>query len=85
MIQYSSGYDSRFPRKRLCFESQLGTTILYFVVGGGGWAHGDNSKQYGIFFTLSIQLDMSHGMRKSVFGVKDQVRHKMGYTAIEAS
>ena len=23
-------------------------------------------------------------MRKSVFGVKDQVRHKMGYTAMEA-
>ena len=25
-----------------------------------------------------------HGMRKSVFGVKDQVGHKMDYTAIEA-
>ena len=26
-----------------------------------------------------------YGIRKSVFGVKDQVRHKMAYTAIEAS
>ena len=51
----------------------------------GGWARGDDSKQYGYFFTLSIRLDMSHDMRKSVFGVKDQVRHKMGYAAIEAS
>ena len=32
MIQYSSGYDSRFPRNRSWFESQLRNTILYFVV-----------------------------------------------------
>ena len=32
MIQYSSGYGSRFPRKRPWFESQLSNTILYFVV-----------------------------------------------------
>ena len=38
---------------------------------------------YNILFQL-LRLDMSHGMRKSVFRVKDQVRHKMDYTAIEA-
>ena len=32
MIQYSSGYDLRFPRKRLWFESQLGNNIYFFVV-----------------------------------------------------
>ena len=36
------------------------------------------------FYTLSIRLDMSHDTRKSVFRIKDQVRYKMGYTAIEA-
>ena len=35
----------------------------------GGWARGDDSKEYGYFFTLSIRLDISHGMRKSVFWV----------------
>ena len=34
----------------------------------GGWARGDDSKQYG-YYTLSIRLDMSHDMRKYVFGV----------------
>ena len=34
----------------------------------GGWVHGDD-KEYRYFFTLSIRLDMSHGMRKSVFWV----------------
>ena len=29
MIQYSSGYDSRFPRKRSWFESQLGHNIYF--------------------------------------------------------
>ena len=28
MIQYSSGYDARFPRKRSWFESQLGNNIF---------------------------------------------------------
>ena len=32
MIQYSSGYDLRFPRKRSWFESQLGNNIYFFVV-----------------------------------------------------
>ena len=32
MIQYTSGYDSRFPRKRLWFESKLVNYILFFVV-----------------------------------------------------
>ena len=32
MIQYSSGYDARFPRKRSWFESQLGNNIYFFVV-----------------------------------------------------
>ena len=36
------------------------------------------------FYTLSIRLDMSNGTRKSVFRIEDQVRYKMGYTAIEA-
>ena len=35
----------------------------------GGWARDDDSKQYGYFITLSIRLEISHGMRKSVFGV----------------
>ena len=35
----------------------------------GGWARGDGSKQYRYFFTLSRWLNMSHGMRKSVFWV----------------
>ena len=30
MIQYSSGYDSRFPRKRPWFESQL--AILFYIL-----------------------------------------------------
>ena len=29
MIQYSSGYDARFPRKRSWFESQLGNNIFF--------------------------------------------------------
>ena len=32
----------------------------------GGWARGNDSKQ-NVFFTLSIWLDISHCMRKSVF------------------
>ena len=32
MIQYSSDYDSRFPRKRSWFESQLANDILIFIV-----------------------------------------------------
>ena len=32
MIQYSSDYGLRFPRKRSWFESQLGNNILFFVV-----------------------------------------------------
>ena len=32
MIQYYSGYDLRFPCKRSWFESQLGNSILFFVV-----------------------------------------------------
>ena len=32
MIQYSSGYESRFPRKRPWFESQFCNTILYIFV-----------------------------------------------------
>ena len=32
MIQYSSGYDSRFPPKRSWFESKLVNYILFFVV-----------------------------------------------------
>ena len=34
MIQYSSGYDPRFPRKQLWFEFQLGDDLLFifFVV-----------------------------------------------------
>ena len=32
MIQYSSGYGSRFPRKRSWFESKLVNYILFFVV-----------------------------------------------------
>ena len=35
----------------------------------GDWARGNDSKQYGYFFTLSIRFDMSYGTRKSVFGV----------------
>ena len=31
MIQYSSGYDLRFPRKRSWFDSQLGNNIYFFV------------------------------------------------------
>ena len=31
MIQYSSGYDSRFPRKRSWFESQLGNNIYVLL------------------------------------------------------
>ena len=29
MIQYSSGYDPRFPRKQLWFEFQLGDNLLF--------------------------------------------------------
>ena len=29
MIQYSSGYDARFPRKRSWFDSQLGNNIYF--------------------------------------------------------
>ena len=36
-------------------------------------------------YTLSILLHMSHGMRKYVIGVIDQVRHRTGCTAKEAS
>ena len=32
MIQYSSGYDARFPRKRSWFESQLGNNIFFFLL-----------------------------------------------------
>ena len=32
MIQYSSGYDSRFPRKRSWFESQLGNNIYFLLL-----------------------------------------------------
>ena len=32
MIQYSSGYDLRFPRKRSWFESQLGNNIYIFLL-----------------------------------------------------
>ena len=32
MIQYPSGYDARFPRKRSWFESQLGNDIFFVVV-----------------------------------------------------
>ena len=32
MIQYSSGYALRFPRKRSWFESQLGNNIYYFLL-----------------------------------------------------
>ena len=53
-----------FPRLFYCHQLAPGIISLT-----GGWACGDESKQYGYFFTLSIRLDMSHGMRKSVFGV----------------
>ena len=46
-----------------CRELAPGTISLT-----GGWACGDDSKQYG-YCTLSILLDMGHGMRKCVFGV----------------
>ena len=32
MIQYSSGYDLRFPRKRSWFESQLGNNIFFLLL-----------------------------------------------------
>ena len=32
MIQYSSGYDLRFPRKRSWFESQLGNNISFLLL-----------------------------------------------------
>ena len=32
MIQYSSGYDLRFPCKQSWFESQLGNNILFFLL-----------------------------------------------------
>ena len=32
MIQYSSGYDARFPRKRSWFESQLGNNIYFLLL-----------------------------------------------------
>ena len=32
MIQYSGGYDARFPRKRSWFESQLGNTIFLLLL-----------------------------------------------------
>ena len=32
MIQYSSGYDIRFPLKRLWLESQLGNNILFIFL-----------------------------------------------------
>ena len=32
MIQYSSGYDLRFPRKRSWFESQLGNNIYFLLL-----------------------------------------------------
>ena len=32
MIQYSSGYDARFPRKRSWFESQLGNNIFFLLL-----------------------------------------------------
>ena len=31
MIQYCSGYDPRFPRKRLWFEFQLGDSLLFLL------------------------------------------------------
>ena len=54
-------YNTRFV---YCHELAPGIISLT-----GGLACGDDSKQYGYFITLSIRLDMSHGMRKSVFGV----------------
>ena len=69
-------YNTRFV---FCRELAPGTISLTI-----GSTRGDDSKRYG-YYTLSIRLDMTHCMRKSVFGVKDQVRHKMGYTTIEAS
>ena len=32
MVQYSSGYDLRFPDKRSWFESQLGNNIYFFLL-----------------------------------------------------
>ena len=32
MIQYSSGYDLRFPRKRSWFESQFGNNIFFLLL-----------------------------------------------------
>ena len=34
IIQYSNGFDFRFPHRRSWFDSQLRNTILYFVVWG---------------------------------------------------
>ena len=51
---------------RFVYGRELAPAIISLT---GGWARGDDSKQYGYFFTLSIRLDMSHGMRKSVFWV----------------
>ena len=50
-------YNTRFV---YCREMAPGIISLT-----GGLARGDDSKQYGYFFTLSIRLDMSHCMRKS--------------------
>ena len=53
-------YNTRF---NYCRELAPGIISLT-----GGWARGDDNEQYGFFFTLSIRLDMSHCMRKSIFG-----------------
>ena len=54
-------YNTRFVYCRELAPGIIGLTA--------GWVRGDDSKQYGYFFTLSIRLDMSHGIRKSVFCV----------------
>ena len=53
-------------KMRFVYFCELAPSIISLT---GGWARGDDSTQYGYFFTLSILLDMSHGMRKSVFWV----------------
>ena len=32
---------------------------------------------------MTVEVDMSHVMKKSVFGVSDQVQHKLSCTATE--